>query len=173
MYRMPDIDDAYQELFATGVGLITSTGPMGDNVMAAEWTYAVSYDPPLIAVGINPKHATFENISATKEFGVTLAADDQATLANLAGSNSRRSIDKLSAFAQHFQTLKAQHIKAPLIAGGVFRAECKVLQALPIGDHVLFVGQVLAATADPAKIPLLYRGGRYFHLGERVQKPGT
>lgn len=167
---MSDIDDAYQELFATSVGLITSTGPLGDNVMAAEWTYALSYDPPLIAIGMNPRHATFENITATKEFGVTLAADDQATLTNLAGSNSRRDVDKLKEFPQ-LKTIKAARIKAPLIAGGMFRAECKVLQMVPTGDHVLVIGQVLAATADPSKKPLVYAAGKYFHLGDRVKKP--
>ncbi|MBI2110294.1 hypothetical protein HYT51_00760, partial [Candidatus Woesearchaeota archaeon] len=35
--------------FVTNVGLITSTGPHGDNVMSAEWTHQVSYSPGLIA----------------------------------------------------------------------------------------------------------------------------
>ncbi len=39
--------------FATNVGLITSNGPVGHNIMAAEWTHMVSYSPGLIAVSIN------------------------------------------------------------------------------------------------------------------------
>ena len=39
--------------FLTNVGLITSDGPYGPNVMAAEWTHHISYSPGLIAVNIH------------------------------------------------------------------------------------------------------------------------
>jgi flavin reductase (DIM6/NTAB) family NADH-FMN oxidoreductase RutF len=51
-----------QKYFVTGVSMITSTGPLRDNVMAAEWTMQISYDPLLIAVFIHPDAATFKNI---------------------------------------------------------------------------------------------------------------
>ena len=38
--------------FITNVGLITSTGPHGHNIMAAEWTFQISYDPGYISVFI-------------------------------------------------------------------------------------------------------------------------
>ena len=34
--------------FVTNVGLITSNGPYGYNIIAAEWTHQVSYSPSLI-----------------------------------------------------------------------------------------------------------------------------
>ena len=42
-----------QRYFMTGVSLITSNGSQGQNVMAAEWTMQVSYEPMLIAVFIH------------------------------------------------------------------------------------------------------------------------
>ena len=54
--------DERTKQFVTNVGLITSNGPYGDNVMAAEWAHHVSYEPGLIAVCINPKDATHKNI---------------------------------------------------------------------------------------------------------------
>lgn len=48
--------------FITNVGLITSNGHFGTDVMACEWTHHISYRPGLIAVCIHPDKATHENI---------------------------------------------------------------------------------------------------------------
>ena len=44
--------------FITNVGLITSNGPFGDDIMSAEWTHHVSYSPGLISVCIGKSKAT-------------------------------------------------------------------------------------------------------------------
>ena len=38
--------------FATTIGLITSSGSSGPNIMAYEWTHHLSYKPGLIAVSL-------------------------------------------------------------------------------------------------------------------------
>ncbi len=48
--------------FVTNVGIITSNGPYGHDVMACEWTHHISYSPGLIAVCISPMDTTHENI---------------------------------------------------------------------------------------------------------------
>ena len=53
--------------FITNVGLITSKSKTGDNIMAAEWTHHVSYNPGLIAVCIRPTSTTAINIKKTKQ----------------------------------------------------------------------------------------------------------
>ena len=82
-----------QKYFVTGVSMITSTGPLGHNVMAAEWTMQISYDPLLIAVFVHQSAATFKNIKKTKEFGVNVATDEQTSLVNIAGGYSRSEIE--------------------------------------------------------------------------------
>src|SRR3989344_5054157 len=54
--------------FITNVGLITSDGPNGPDIMSSEWTHHISYNPGLIAVCIRPGGATHENIRSSKEF---------------------------------------------------------------------------------------------------------
>src|SRR3989344_9677934 len=82
--------------FATNVGLITSNGPHGHDVMACEWTRLVSYSPGLIAANIGFHKATWENISASKEFGVSLAAADQTFVSSTAGKSSGKDVDKIA-----------------------------------------------------------------------------
>ena len=58
--------------FITNVGLITSNGPAGIDIMAAEWTHHISYSPILISINVRAHDVTAENIQSSKEFGVNL-----------------------------------------------------------------------------------------------------
>ena len=153
--------------FTTTVGLITTHDGRGPNVMAAEWTFNVSYDPFLIMVVVRPVHATHEAIAASKEFGVSLCSEDQSRLASFAGHFSKDDTEKLS--SELFETYPAKHIRAPLIQGALLNAECKLVDSFPVGDHTAFVGEVIAATWDPSKRPLvLHRGSR--RLGDPIPR---
>ncbi len=52
--------DEKSNKFVTNVGLITSNGPYGHNIMAAEWTHHISYNPGLIAVCIQDRFDLME-----------------------------------------------------------------------------------------------------------------
>ena len=53
---------------------------------------------------------------------------------------------------------------APLLEGALGWLECKLADAHVVGDHTLFVGEVLAAERGRAAQPLAYVGGRYVAL---------
>lgn len=156
--------DAFRA-FTTTCALITTEGPQGPNVMAAEWTFNVSYDPFLILVLIDPENRTHDMILESKEFGVNLVADDQVTAMAFAGHYSKADTDKLSSEA--FRTFPAKKIKAPMIQGSVLAAECRLVDHYTMGDHTAFLGEVLEFTVDPGRNPVvLHHGSRT--LGERV-----
>ncbi len=164
-----DVRDAFRS-FTTTCALITTDGPRGPNVMAAEWTLNVSYRPFLILVSIDPGNLTHDMVLESKEFGVNLVAEDQIAAMGFAGHYSKVDTDKLS--SEVFETYPAQHIRAPMIRGAVLNAECRLLAHYPMGDHTAFLGEVVGFSVDPAKTPLvLHHGSR--HLGERiVRQPG-
>lgn len=164
-------DDPRMRKFVTNIGLITSTGPYGPNIMAAEWTHHISYAPSLILVSISPNDATAENIRATKEFGVNLAAVDQANIASIAGGSTGKEVNKIAVLKElGVEVYPAKHIKAPMVKGAALNAECKLLETVPRGDHILFIGEVLDISVEE-KLPLIYHDGKYWHLGERIPKP--
>ena len=148
--------------------MVTSTGSLGKNVMAAEWTMQISYEPVLIAVFVHEKTATIKNIRQTREFGVNVASDEQTLLVNIAGGYSRTEIDKLK-IKNSFKFLKSKYIRAPLIAGSVVNAECKLLTMKKIGDHIMIVGKVLSMRHDESKKPLIYHQGRYYRIGSIIE----
>src|SRR3989338_8808174 len=112
--------------FITNVGLITSYGQFGHNIMASEWTHHISYSPGLIAVCIGHNKATQMNISKTKQFGVSLCAIDQATLASVAGNYTGKDYNKIEALKTlGFEFYKAKKIKTLMVKGAALNIDCK------------------------------------------------
>jgi flavin reductase (DIM6/NTAB) family NADH-FMN oxidoreductase RutF len=151
--------------FATTVALITTSGgKYGDNVMAAEWTMQVSYDPMIIAVFVH-RSPTYWNILASKSFGVNLAVENQAELVNIAGGYSGIEIKKL-AVPGTFDTYPGKRIKAPMIRGSALNAECKVVKTEKVGDHIMVLGKVLDAKFDDSLLPLIYTRANYRRISK-------
>jgi len=159
-----EIREAWRS-FTTGVAFITSRGSRGPNVMSAEWTFNVSYEPFLISVHLDPESATAEAIDETKEFGVNIVAEDQVAAMGFAGHFSRKETDKTT--SGRFEFFDARRIGAPLVRGALLNAECRLVNRVEMGDHVAFVGEVVDFEVDQTKKPVvLHRGSR--HLGERI-----
>ena len=165
-------NDRRTRQFITNVGLITSNGPHGPNVMSAEWTHHVSYAPSLISICIHHEDATGQNIDETKEFGVNLAAENQNVAASIAGSSHGQDVDKVAVLKElGIEFIDAKQIKAPMVKGAAMHAECRVLQVIELGDHVMYVGEVVEISADENIAPVVYHNGKYWKLGEQIHKP--
>jgi flavin reductase (DIM6/NTAB) family NADH-FMN oxidoreductase RutF len=51
-------------------------------------------------------------------------------------------------------------------------AECKLIkQEEQLGDHIMFVGEVVEVSADERIKPLIYHNGKYWKLGGAISKP--
>ena len=153
--------------FTTTVGLITTKGRRGPNVMAAEWTFVVSRNPFLIAVHLRPKDATHDAIAEKREFGVSLVAEDQVAAMGFAGHFTFHETDKLT--SELFETYPAKKIDVPMIKGCPVNLECRLVQTVQMGDHTAFVGEAVDIALDPTKKPIAYRRGP-FRLGTRVER---
>ncbi|MEK6902700.1 MAG: flavin reductase family protein [archaeon] len=161
----------FHQKFITNVGLITSDGPNGPNIMAAEWTYLTSYSPAIIVVSIGPSKATAENITKTKIFGVSLTAENQNWIASLAGGSSGHQIDKVAALKElGVKFEKGKKLDVQLVEGSALHAECKLIEIVQHGDHHLFIGEVVAASVTDNK-PLAYHQNKYWKIDTLIEKP--
>jgi flavin reductase (DIM6/NTAB) family NADH-FMN oxidoreductase RutF len=164
-------DDPRLRKFVTNIGLITTDGPEGPNIMAAEWTRHVSYSPSLLAINIYTNHATYRNIRHSKEFGVNICAADQSLVSSVAGGAKGSEVGKIGALKELGASFyKAKKINALMLSGASMNAECRVLKEEMVGDHAMIIGEVLEVSASD-KPPLVYHGGRYYNLGEHIPKP--
>ncbi|HZA69990.1 MAG TPA: flavin reductase family protein [Nitrososphaeraceae archaeon] len=165
-------NDERSNNFITNVGLITTDGPFGADVMACEWTHHVSYSPGLIAVCIAPSKATHENIKQTKEFEVNLCSTDQSVMASVAGGYTGSRYNKINALKElGFEFYEAKKIRVAMIKGAAVNIESILSKEITLGDHTAFVGEVIEASNNADKVPLAYHEGRYFIMNTNVVKP--
>ena len=158
--------------FITNVGLITSSGPYGDNIMSAEWTHHVSYSPGLVAVCIGSGKATLANIQKTKEFGISICATGQNVMASIAGGSSGKNVDKIKVLKElGFNFYNAKKIKSLMVEGAVVSIECRLFKEIGLGDHVMLVGEVVEASLNKSKEPLAYHKVKYWKFGESIPRP--
>jgi flavin reductase (DIM6/NTAB) family NADH-FMN oxidoreductase RutF len=168
-------NDRRTRQFITNVGLITSNGPAGPDIMAAEWTHHISYSPSLIAINVRGRDATAENIQSSKEFGVNLAAADQNIVCSVAGRYSGKETDKISLLKEAGLTIfyTAKSINALMVQDAAMNAECKLMKQEELGDHIMFVGEIVEVSADESIKPLIYHNGKYRQIGEDIHKPSA
>ena len=158
--------------FITNVGLVTSDGPNGQNIMACEWTHMVSYSPGLMAVCVGPGKATAENIKDSKEFGVNLASTEQSVLSSISGGSTGKRTDKIKAAEDlGFKFYKAKKIKALMVKDAVLNIECKLVKEIQLGTHIMFVGEVIEVSLNSSKTPLAYHKGKYGQVEFNIPKP--
>ena len=158
--------------FVNNVGLVTSNGQYGYDIMACEWTHQVSYSPGLIAVCITAGDATYANIEETKEFGINLCASDQNALSSLSGTYSGKEINKIGALKEAgFNFFKAKTINVLMVEGAAMNAECKLFKKIKLGDHTTFIGEAVELYPVKDKEPIIYHKQKYWKLGENITKP--
>ncbi|MDQ3404791.1 MAG: flavin reductase family protein [Actinomycetota bacterium] len=150
------------------VGLITTVGSRGVNMMAAEWTYLVARQPPHFAVGCQLTNHSTDLIVERGEFGLTLCDASMTGLADFAGSFSGVDVDKSAVSGV---TLRDPVVLGtPVVDGGTLRAECRVVHVVELPAYRLIIGEAVWLEADERanQDPLVKHGGMY-RLGERVR----
>ena len=143
--------------FASSVTVITSKGPDGVvRGLTASAFCSVSLEPRLCLVSVDNRSESIGAIHESGKFVVNILASDQEEI-------SRRFASKLP---DKFEGISYRHgpeTDAPILEGVLAWIECQVFQAVPGGDHTVFIGEILDGTANEA-LPLVYFRGQYRQL---------
>jgi flavin reductase (DIM6/NTAB) family NADH-FMN oxidoreductase RutF len=142
--------------FATGVtiaSVVDATGaPHGLTVNSFA---SVSLVPPLISISLGHAVTAIEHFRNSKYFGINILAEHQRTLSDRFARKGHDRFDGLE--------WSSGATGAPLLPGVLAAIECAVYRIIPIGDHDLFIGEVVRAAVDEGD-PLLYFASNYRHL---------
>lgn len=147
------------------------------NFMTAAWVTRVSVKPLLIGAAINHDHYTTPGIRETGAFSVCLPGPDLVAQTDYCGLVSGHKTDKSGLFDVFYGELG----NAPLIRECKLCLEVRLTQVVEIPTDDFFIGEIVAAWADPAILtdgkpdvekyhPLLLTmpDNRYWTLGEPV-----
>ncbi len=154
-----------------GLYVVTSRSADGKpNGQIANTVFQVTAEPPQVAVAINKGNFTHRYIEESKAFAVSvLSQEAPMKFIGLFGFRSGRDIDKLSQ-VEH----KAGRTGAPVVldyALSFFEVEVK--EAVDLGTHTLFVGEVVAGEPLGEGIPLTYADYREKKKGKTPETAPT
>jgi flavin reductase (DIM6/NTAB) family NADH-FMN oxidoreductase RutF len=124
------------------------------NGMTLNWATQVSFDPKLIGVGVEREALTHELITASGVFSLCLV--DREDRAIVRKFTKPVEVDLEARTLNGFPYLDGPVTGAPVLAQSVAYVECEVRQPVEIGNHTLFLGEVVnAAFLKDEETPIL------------------
>jgi flavin reductase (DIM6/NTAB) family NADH-FMN oxidoreductase RutF len=116
------------------------------NVMTAAWGGICCSKPSCVYVSLREATYSYKNIKARGGYTVSIPSEDYVAQADYFGMVSGRDRDK---FADTGLTpVKADHVDAPYVGEFPVALECKLVQAVELGLHTMFVGEIMDVKAD-------------------------
>jgi flavin reductase (DIM6/NTAB) family NADH-FMN oxidoreductase RutF len=155
MAREPD-PELFREVFgrfATGVAVITSSGPAGAGGMTANALCSLSLDPLLALVCFENRARTLPIVREAGRFAVNVLSAGQDQLASLFASKLPED-EKLESVEHRYES------GVPIINGTLAWAVCTLRELIAGGDHTIAIGEVIALGLGDGE-PLLWYSGRY------------
>lgn len=138
--------------FPTGVAVVTAIGLDGHPVGLIVNSFAsVSLDPPVVLWSLRQESSLFAQFMEAEAYAVSVLAREQQGLVQRFSS---RNPDRFAGvpYSQGVFGL-------PLLKGAVAVFECRKVGALPVGDHVVLLGQVLRFSDLHCQPLVMHSGG--------------
>ena len=104
----------------------------------AAWVMQVSFDPLLLALSINPEHASYPLLLGGGGFAVSVLKQGQVELARRFGTQSGRDHDKLAGLKR-----RPGRTGAPILEDALAYFDCELTGSMRSGDHQLVLGRVI------------------------------
>jgi len=137
-------------------------------------------DPTIVGIALRKATYTHSLITRTKQFTVNFPTVAILDKVDLAGSISGR--DGFDKFGEYGLTpVKSSEIDAPIIDECPVNLECRLLSVSTVGDHDLFLGEVVAMHVDSDKVDenerviiekvdgFLMAEWAYYRFGEKLE----
>lgn len=149
--------------FATGVLALTTVHRGLDHAMTLNAFTSVSLDPMLVLVCVEQDSRFHDAVLEAGFWGVSVLGADGRVAAQWLSTRGRPLHGQLDRLPHH----RGGATGVALLDGAAAWLECRTHAVHPGGDHVLLVGEVLAALPGAHDAgALLYRRGAYDRLGD-------
>jgi flavin reductase (DIM6/NTAB) family NADH-FMN oxidoreductase RutF len=140
--------------WASGVTIITTSREGAPHGMTASSFSSLSLEPPLVLVSVDQRARLHQLLPETGRYGVSILARGQEALStHFAGRPSK--------------DLTIPWVEAeglPFLDGALAHLACDVFEAVPGGDHIIYIGRITHARVWPDREPLLFHSGKYATL---------
>ncbi len=144
--------------FPHGVAVVTVDADGQQLGLTVDSLVSLSVEPPLVAVAIGRDAALHELLRDAGGFGISLLGAGQAQLAQ----HFARGVPPIALW--HGIAAREGASGAALLDGALGWLECRLVDELEVGDHTLFVGEVLQAELGGPGLPLVHHESAFRSL---------
>ena len=170
MQKQTEYEQAIKTKYPEPAVLVIAKDSNGKaNPMTVGWFSVVSGSPPMFSVAIVPKRHTAGAIQYSKCFTVVFPTCDMGAEALYFGTKSGRDVDKLE--VTKVKTEPAKEIDSVILTDAEANFECVLENEFVTGDHVLFVGKVVASHMNTESKGRLYTVAPKGKLGGVKESP--
>jgi flavin reductase (DIM6/NTAB) family NADH-FMN oxidoreductase RutF len=120
------------------------------NGMAVAWGGVCSSEPPAVTIAVRKQRKTYDNLCKNMAFTVNIPNEGLMEEADFFGVVSGKKLDKFE--HSGLTPVKGQHVNAPYIEEFPLSLECKVISSTEIGQHVVFIGEIINMIADESVV---------------------
>ena len=158
---MPISSDQFKHVmrqWASGVSIVTMQAEERRHGLTVSGFLSVSLEPPLGLISVGQELASDTLLQASGAYAVNFLRDDQQELSDrFAGRLGE--VDRFEGLTTHTAATGA-----PILEDGAAWLDCRVVATHVVGDHTLFIGEVVAAGVTGAAKPLIYWNADYRKL---------
>lgn len=111
------------------------------NVMTASFGGIVSAIPPTLGISIRKATLTYENISRSKVFTISIPSEhyikEMDYFGMTTGKNNAKFLDT------GLTATKGTFVDAPYVEEFPINIECKLIKTIELGSHIQFIGEIV------------------------------
>ena len=138
--------------FSTGITVI-GVNIDGINIGKTVNSFSsISISPPLVLFSLDLKASSLNKFKKSKFFSINILGDSQNVISNIFAKKNPK-WEKINYEFGEFKT--------PIIKNCLANLECKNIQLLIKGDHIVFICEVLNASFKDKIKPLVYFDSNY------------
>jgi flavin reductase (DIM6/NTAB) family NADH-FMN oxidoreductase RutF len=144
--------------FPTGVTVVTAHGSSGPVGVAIGSFASISLDPPLVGFFLGNQASANNGLRDAGSFCVNVLCHGQL---ELCAAMASKADDKF----EGWESTPSPVTGSPVFAGIRAYIDCTLDDVIPVGDHDLFVGRVVALDTVEEAEPMVFHAGRYGSFG--------
>jgi flavin reductase (DIM6/NTAB) family NADH-FMN oxidoreductase RutF len=129
--------------FTTGVTVVTTRSQEGLAGLTVNSFTSISLDPPLILICIDLFSTALPFIRASGNFAVNILTSEQEALSRCFATTSPERYEHFCNASYHIASTGS-----PILDGALAFIDSRIVAEYPGGDHVIFVGHVMAMGTD-------------------------